>query len=78
MPFLRGSLGALGLEEGGGEGRLFFTFLPVPLLDGRFPLIARVIDGMETIDRIEEGDRIESVAIVGAPEEDPDWKHPAR
>jgi cyclophilin family peptidyl-prolyl cis-trans isomerase len=60
-PFLRGSVGIAKVDRDDGSCQFFVTHLPAPSLDGRFTLLGRVIEGMETVDRIEEGDAIESV-----------------
>ncbi len=64
-PFLRGSVGIAKLDADDGSSQFFITHLPAPRLDGRFTLFARVIDGMEVVDRIEEGDAIGSIRIEG-------------
>jgi cyclophilin family peptidyl-prolyl cis-trans isomerase len=62
-PFLRGSVGIAKVDRDDGSCQFFVTSMPAPSLDGRFTLIGRVIEGMETVDRIEEGDVMESVAV---------------
>jgi peptidyl-prolyl cis-trans isomerase B (cyclophilin B) len=66
-PFTRGSVGLAGPAEGGGF-RLFLAHRPLPELDGRLALFARVVQGMEAADRIDDGDVIERVTIEGWPE----------
>jgi cyclophilin family peptidyl-prolyl cis-trans isomerase len=46
------------------EGSQFFiTHSPQPHLDGRYTLFGKVIDGYETIDKIQIGDKIESISF---------------
>jgi peptidylprolyl isomerase len=47
------------------EGSQFFiTHSPQPHLDGRYTIFARVVEGMEIVDKIQVGDKIESVTIT--------------
>jgi cyclophilin family peptidyl-prolyl cis-trans isomerase/HEAT repeat protein len=64
-PFLRGSVGIAKLDRDDGSCQFFITHLPAPRLDGRYTLFARVIEGMEVVDRIEAGDVIGSIRIEG-------------
>jgi cyclophilin family peptidyl-prolyl cis-trans isomerase len=66
-PFLRGSVGIAKLDRNDGGCQFFITHLPAPRLDGRFTLFAQVIEGMDVVDRIEEGDVIESIRIDAWP-----------
>jgi cyclophilin family peptidyl-prolyl cis-trans isomerase len=57
----RGSVGvALSGPDTGGS-QFFITHSPQPHLDGTYPLIGRVISGMDVVDLITQGDRIQSV-----------------
>jgi peptidylprolyl isomerase len=40
-----------------------------PLLNSEYTLFGRVVEGMDVVDRIKKGDKIGSIAIVGAPAE---------
>lgn len=62
-PYLRGTLGmpTAGWDTGGCQ--LFITHLPTPRLDGAYTVFGQVVLGMEVIDAIEVGDRIESARI---------------
>jgi cyclophilin family peptidyl-prolyl cis-trans isomerase len=63
LPFLRGTLGmALDWEDTGGS-QFFITQSPQPQLDGRYTVFARVVDGMDVVDKLEEGDLIKRVLV---------------
>ena len=63
----RGSVGmALGGPDTGGS-QFFVTLSPQPHLDGRYPLFGRVVAGQETVERIEQGDRVISVTVEALP-----------
>ena len=47
-----------------GSCQLFITHLPTPHLDGRYTVFGRVVDGLATVDRIEQGDRIISARRI--------------
>jgi cyclophilin family peptidyl-prolyl cis-trans isomerase len=56
--------GTVGIASAGNdtEGVQFFvTHCPTPHLDGRYTIFARVIDGMEVVNKIEVGDKIISI-----------------
>ena len=40
------------------------TYGPTPHLDGNYTVFGKVVEGMEHVDRIKQGDRMSSVAIV--------------
>ncbi|HWP82631.1 MAG TPA: peptidylprolyl isomerase [Bacteroidota bacterium] len=59
--------GSVGLASAGKdtEGCQFFiTHSPQPHLDGRYTIFGRVVQGMDVVDRIQIGDRIESVELL--------------
>jgi len=59
--YVRGTVGmALSGPDTGGS-QFFITHSPQPHLDGTYPVIGRVISGMEVVDLITRGDRIQSV-----------------
>ena len=67
-PFERGTVG---MPKGGkdtGGGQLFVTHVPTPHLDGNYTAFGRVVSGLDVIDRIEVGDRIERAYVKGAGE----------
>jgi len=51
-----------GKDTGGSQW--FVTHSPQPHLDGGYTVFARVIEGMETVDRITRGDRIRSINVI--------------
>jgi cyclophilin family peptidyl-prolyl cis-trans isomerase/HEAT repeat protein len=58
VPYLRGTLGmALSGPDTGGS-QWFVTHSPQPHLDGGYTVFGRVVQGMEVVDRILQGDRI--------------------
>jgi peptidylprolyl isomerase len=38
-----------------------------PLLNSEYTLFGRVVEGMDVVDKIKKGDKIESITVVGAP-----------
>jgi cyclophilin family peptidyl-prolyl cis-trans isomerase len=63
-PFDRGVVGmALSGRDTGGS-QFFLTLSRQPHLDGQYTAFGRVIDGMDIVDSIEEGDRLLSVQVV--------------
>jgi len=66
VPYARGAVGmALSGKDTGGS-QWFVTHSPQPHLDGGYTVFARVINGMETVDRITRGDRIRSINVAEA------------
>jgi cyclophilin family peptidyl-prolyl cis-trans isomerase/HEAT repeat protein len=64
VPYARGAVGmALSGKDTGGS-QWFITHSPQPHLDGGYTVFARVIAGMEVVDRITRGDRILAVSIA--------------
>ena len=63
VPFLRGTVGlALDGRDTGGS-QFFITPSPQPQLDGRYPVVARVVAGMEVVDQVAPGDEIRRVWV---------------
>ncbi|MCA1564133.1 MAG: peptidylprolyl isomerase [Acidobacteria bacterium] len=63
-PYNRGAVGmALSGKDTGGS-QWFVTHSPQPHLDGGYTVFARVVEGMEIVDRIARGDRIRSINVV--------------
>ncbi|HEX8423196.1 MAG TPA: peptidylprolyl isomerase, partial [Pyrinomonadaceae bacterium] len=64
VPYGRGAVGmALSGKDTGGS-QWFITHSPQPHLDGGYTVFARVVAGMETVDRITRGDRIRSINVA--------------
>lgn len=62
------SRGMVGIASAGKdtEGCQFFiTHSPQPHLDGRYTIFGRVLSGMDVVDRIQVGDKIDSLVVVG-------------
>jgi cyclophilin family peptidyl-prolyl cis-trans isomerase len=58
VPYERGAVGMPKAGKDTGGGQLFITHVPTPHLDGNYTVFARVVSGIEVVDRIEIGDRI--------------------
>jgi cyclophilin family peptidyl-prolyl cis-trans isomerase/HEAT repeat protein len=61
--------GALGMALSGpdtGGSQFFITLSPQPHLDGGYTAFGEVVEGMDVVDRVVQGDRIER-AVVGPP-----------
>jgi cyclophilin family peptidyl-prolyl cis-trans isomerase len=62
-PFLRGTVGmALSGKDTGGS-QFFITHSPQPHLDARYTAFGRVVNGMDVVDRIQQGDTIQRVRV---------------
>ena len=63
IPYLRGTVGmALDWQDTGGS-QFFITLSPQPELDGRYTAFAQVVDGMDLVDQIRQGDVIRRVLV---------------
>ena len=59
--------GSVGLASAGKDTescQFFITHLPVPHLDGRYPVFARVVAGMPVVQQLEIGDQLVSARLV--------------
>jgi len=67
LRYERGSAGMpdAGLDTGGCQ--IFITFRPQPRLDDRYTIFARVVDGMEVVEQLDVGDRVDYVVAPPAP-----------
>ena len=62
-PFLRGTVGmALSWKDTGGS-QFFITHSPQPHLDAKYTVFGQVINGMEVVDRIQQGDVIQRIRV---------------
>jgi cyclophilin family peptidyl-prolyl cis-trans isomerase/HEAT repeat protein len=62
-PFLRGTVGmALSWKDTGGS-QFFITHSPQPHLDAKYTVFGHVVNGMEVVDRIQQGDVIQRVRV---------------
>jgi cyclophilin family peptidyl-prolyl cis-trans isomerase len=60
VPFNRGTVGMPKAGKDTGGCQIFITHLPTPHLDGNYTVFGQVEEGLEVIDLLEVGDRIES------------------
>jgi cyclophilin family peptidyl-prolyl cis-trans isomerase/HEAT repeat protein len=61
--------GAVGLASAGKDTescQFFFTHLPTPHLDGRYPIFAQVVSGLDVVQRLDIGDRITAATLLPA------------
>jgi len=62
---VRGSLAMARSQDPDSAGSQFYiTYGPTPHLDGSYTVFGKVTSGMDHVDRIKQGDRMKSVAIV--------------
>ncbi|GAA4354445.1 peptidylprolyl isomerase [Hymenobacter saemangeumensis] len=64
---LRYQEGSVGLASSGKDTescQFFITHAPTPHLDGRYPIFARVVGGMDVVHKLEIGDQILSMELV--------------
>jgi len=77
LPFLRGSVGMARDWRDSAGSRFFITHSPQPYLDSRYTVFGNVVEGMDVLDRLEPGDRInrvyvwDGVSLLGGTELDP-------
>ncbi|MBI4880600.1 MAG: HEAT repeat domain-containing protein [Planctomycetes bacterium] len=63
---LRYERGSVGMPDAGpdtGGCQIFITFRPQPRLDARYTIFARVVEGMEIVEQLDVGDRVEYVVV---------------
>jgi cyclophilin family peptidyl-prolyl cis-trans isomerase/HEAT repeat protein len=59
--------GAVGLASAGKDTescQFFITHLPTPHLDGRYPIFAQVVSGLDVVQRLDIGDQIKSATLL--------------
>jgi cyclophilin family peptidyl-prolyl cis-trans isomerase len=72
--------GAVGLASAGKDTescQFFITHLPTPHLDGRYPIFAQVVSGLDAVQRLDVGDRILTATLL-APSPAPATKAPKK
>jgi cyclophilin family peptidyl-prolyl cis-trans isomerase len=65
---LRYEEGSVGLASAGKDTescQFFITHTPTPHLDGRYPIFAQVVGGMDVVHKLDIGDQILGVELVG-------------
>ncbi len=63
----RYSAGAVGMALSGkdtGGSQFFITHSPQPHLDGRYTVFGRVVQGMDVVEKIDRGDRIDEIRLL--------------
>ncbi|OFW27716.1 MAG: hypothetical protein A3H97_10440 [Acidobacteria bacterium RIFCSPLOWO2_02_FULL_65_29] len=63
-PHVRGAVGISTRGRDTGDAQIFIDLVDNPRLDHQYTVFAQVLNGIEVIDRILEGDVIEKVEIV--------------
>ena len=66
-PHVRGAVGVSTRGRDTGDAQIFVDLVDNPRLDHEYTVFAQVLNGIEVVDRILEGDVIEQVAIVTGP-----------
>jgi cyclophilin family peptidyl-prolyl cis-trans isomerase len=65
-PHVRGAVGISTRGRDTGDAQIFIDLVDNPRLDHAYTVFANVVRGMEVVDRIREGDAIDTVIILRA------------
>ncbi|WP_266202874.1 peptidylprolyl isomerase [Pontibacter kalidii] len=65
MHYYEGYVGMASAGKDTESNQWFITHSPAPHLDGRYTIFAKVIDGMDVVHRLEVGDKIVDVEVLG-------------
>jgi cyclophilin family peptidyl-prolyl cis-trans isomerase len=60
----RGSCGMASAGKDTEGSQFFITHVSTPHLDGRYTIFAKVVQGMEVVDRLQIGDSIQTIQLV--------------
>lgn len=63
-PHVRGAVGLSSRGRDAGDGRLFIDVVDNPRFDHEFTVFGQVVNGLDVVDRLLEGDEIERVEII--------------
>jgi len=66
-PHVRGAVGISTRGHDTGDAQIFIDLVDNPRLDHAYTVFAQVLNGIDVVDQVLEGDVIESITIVGAP-----------
>lgn len=71
-PHLRHDYGVIAMARSqmpdSASAQFYFTLADLPFLDGSYAVFGRVIEGMDVVEGIKQGDRIESAEVVAGAE----------
>jgi cyclophilin family peptidyl-prolyl cis-trans isomerase len=57
-------LSALPNDKNSGDSQFYVLLGPARFLDGSYTVFGKVVEGMDVVNKIEKGDRIDKVTIV--------------